>query len=308
MARIDFDTLLNAGVHFGHLRRKWNPNMAPYIFAEKKGIHIIDLNKTAVKLEEATNAIRQISRSGKKVLFVATKKQAKDIVADKVKPTGMPYVTERWSGGMLTNFGTIRRAIKKMSNIDRMKVDGTFENMSKRERLQVSRQREKMEKNLGSIADLTRLPSALFIVDIVKEHIALAEARKLGIPTFAMVDTNSDPSLVDFPIPANDDATKSIELVVDAMIAALNEGLEERKRDKDSGIATPDEDGEENEASAEDKPARKRSAKKTGEKNAAEEATAGEAAPAGEAAAKEEAPEEAHDEAGTEGSAQEPQA
>jgi small subunit ribosomal protein S2 len=258
MARIGFDTLLEAGVHFGHLRRKWNPNMAPYIFGEKKGIHIIDLNKTAVKLEEATNAMRQVARSGKKVLFVATKKQAKDIVADKVKPTGMPYVTERWSGGMLTNFGTIRRAIKKMSNIDRMKVDGTFDNMSKRERLQVSRQREKMEKNLGSIADLTRLPSALFIVDIVKEHIALAEARKLGIPTFAMVDTNSDPSLVDFPIPANDDATKSIELVVDAMIAALQEGIEERKRDKDSGTATPDEDSdEEHEASAAGKPRRK---------------------------------------------------
>ncbi len=245
MARLEFNTLLEAGVHFGHLRRKWNPNMAPYIFAEKKGIHIIDLNKTAVKLEEASNAMRSIARSGKKILFVATKKQAKDIVADKVKPTGMPYVTERWSGGMLTNFGTIRRAIKKMSNIDRMKVDGTFDNMSKRERLQVSRQREKMEKNLGSIADLTRLPSALFIVDIVKEHIALAEARKLGIPTFAMVDTNSDPSLVDFPIPANDDATKSIELIVDTMIAAIQEGLEDRKRDKDSGTATPDEEGDE---------------------------------------------------------------
>lgn len=234
MARIDFNTLLDAGVHFGHLRRKWNPNMAPYIFGEKKGIHIIDLNKTAVKLEEASNALRQIARSGKKVLFVATKKQAKDIVTEKVKATGMPYVTERWSGGMLTNFGTIRRAIKKMSNIDRMKVDGTFDNMSKRERLQVTRQREKMEKNLGSIADLTRLPSALFIVDIVKEHIALAEARKLGIPTFAMVDTNSNPSLVDFPIPANDDATKSIELIVDVAIAAINEGLEERKNDKNA--------------------------------------------------------------------------
>ncbi|MEO8734121.1 MAG: 30S ribosomal protein S2 [Flavobacteriales bacterium] len=244
MARLEFDQLLAAGVHFGHLRRKWNPNMAPYIFTEKKGIHIIDLNKTAAKLEEAANAMRQVARSGKKVLFVATKKQAKDIVSEKVKPTGMPYVTERWSGGMLTNFGTIRRAIKKMSNIDRMKVDGTFENMSKRERLQVSRQRDKMEKNLGSIADLTRLPSALFIVDIVKEHIALAEARKLGIPTFAMVDTNSDPSLVDFPIPANDDATKSIELIVDTMIAAVQEGLEERKRDKDSGTAIADEDEE----------------------------------------------------------------
>jgi small subunit ribosomal protein S2 len=203
--------------------------MAPYIFDEKKGIHIIDLNKTAVKLEEAAAAMKNIARSGKKILFVATKKQAKDIVAEKVKATGMPFVTERWSGGMLTNFGTIRRTIKKMATIDRMKVDGTFENMSKRERLQVSRQREKMEKNLGSIAELTRLPSALFIVDIVKEHIAVAEARKLGIPTFAMVDTNSDPSLVDFPIPANDDATKSIELIVNVMIQSITEGLEERK-------------------------------------------------------------------------------
>lgn len=245
MARIEFKELLEAGVHFGHLRRKWNPNMAPYIFTEKKGIHIIDLNKTAAKLEEASNAMRQIARSGKKVLFVATKKQAKDIVTERIKPTGMPYITERWSGGMLTNFGTIRRAIKKMTNIDRMKIDGTFENMSKRERLQVSRQRDKMEKTLGSISDLTRLPSALFLVDIVKEHIALAEARKLGIPTFAMVDTNSDPTLVDFPIPANDDATKSIELIVGTMIAAINEGLEERKQDKDRGTATADEEGDE---------------------------------------------------------------
>ncbi len=247
MARLEFKQLLDAGVHFGHLRRKWNPNMAPYIFDEKKGIHIIDLNKTAVKLEEAAAAMKSIARGGKKVLFVATKKQAKDIVTEKVKPTGMPYVTERWSGGMLTNFGTIRRTIKKMATIDRMKTDGTFENMSKRERLQVSRQREKMEKNLGSIADLTRLPSALFVVDIVKEHIAIAEARKLGIPTFAMVDTNNDPTKVDFPIPANDDATKSIELIVDVMIAAINEGVEERKNDKtavDEGAEEVSEDGE----------------------------------------------------------------
>lgn len=250
MARIEFKQLLEAGVHFGHLKRKWNPNMAPYIFGEKKGIHIIDLNKTAAKLDEAAAAMKQIARSGKKVLFVATKKQAKDIVADKVKPTGMPFVTERWSGGMLTNFGTIRRAIKKMASIDRMKTDGTFDHISKRERLQIMRQRDKMEKNLGSIADLTRLPSALFIVDIVKEHIAVAEARKLGIPTFAMVDTNSDPSLVDFPIPANDDATKSIELIVDLMIASLNEGLEERKSDKERGEAVPVE-GEESETPAE---------------------------------------------------------
>ncbi len=313
MARIDFDTLLDAGVHFGHLRRKWNPNMAPYIFAEKKGIHIIDLNKTSVKLEEAANALRQITRSGKKVLFVATKKQAKDIVTAKVKPTGMPYVTERWSGGMLTNFGTIRRAIKKMSNIDRMKVDGTFENMSKRERLQVSRQREKMEKNLGSIADLTRLPSALFIVDIVKEHIALAEARKLGIPTFAMVDTNSDPSLVDFPIPANDDATKSIELIVDTMIAAIQEGVEERKRDKDSGTATPDEDTEEegDEAVAE-KHGRKHTGKKTAEKLAEPNAeaapqAAAETTPAAEADTHEEVAAEAGH-TGADAGAEEPQA
>ena len=245
MARTEFKQLLDAGVHFGHLKRKWNPNMAPYIFGEKKGIHIIDLNKTAAKLEEASNAMKSIARGGKKVLFVATKKQAKDIVSEKVKPTGMPFVTERWSGGMLTNFGTIRRAIKKMAAIDRMKVDGTFGHMSKRERLQVSRQREKMEKNLGSIADLTRLPSALFIVDIVKEHIAVAEARKLNIPTFAMVDTNSDPNLIDFPIPANDDATKSIELIVDVMIQAINEGLEERKSDKERGEAIEEEGAEE---------------------------------------------------------------
>jgi small subunit ribosomal protein S2 len=280
MARLEFDQLLDAGVHFGHLRRKWNPNMAPYIFTEKKGIHIIDLNKTAAKLEEASNAMRQIARSGKKVLFVATKKQAKDIVTGKVKPTGMPYVTERWSGGMLTNFGTIRRAIKKMSNIDRMKVDGTFDNMSKRERLQVSRQREKMEKNLGSIADLTRLPSALFIVDIVKEHIALAEARKLGIPTFAMVDTNSDPTLVDFPIPANDDATKSIELIVDTMIAAVQEGLEERKRDKDSGTAIADEDEDGGEEAAEEgasAPVEEADAQEVEVTNGAEEDTEGKA-------------------------------
>lgn len=248
MTRTNFDQLLEAGVHFGHLKRKWNPSMAPYIFGEKKGIHVIDLNKTVVKLEEAANAMKSVARSGKKVLFVATKKQAKDIVADKVKATGMPYVTERWSGGMLTNFGTIRRTIKKMTSIDRMKADGTLNHLSKRERLQVSRQRDKMEKNLGSIADLSRLPSAIFIVDIVKEHIALAEARKLGIPTFAMVDTNSDPSLVDFPIPANDDATKSIELIVDVMVAAIQEGIEERKQEKasnEAAAAAEDEEGEE---------------------------------------------------------------
>ncbi len=226
--------LLDAGVHFGHLKRKWNPNMAPYIFAERKGIHVIDLNKTIVKIDEAAAALKSVARSGKKILFVATKKQAKDIVAEKVKDTGMPFVNERWSGGMLTNFGTIRRAIKKMSAIDRMQTDGTFDNISKRERLQITRQREKLEKNLGSIQDLTRLPAALFIVDIVKEHIAVAEARKLNIPTYAMVDTNSDPTLVDFPIPSNDDATKSIEKIVDIMVTSINEGLAERKADKAS--------------------------------------------------------------------------
>lgn len=316
MSRVTYQDLLEAGAHFGHLKSKWNPKMAPYIFMEARGIHIIDLNKTAVKLEEAANAMRQITRSGKKVLFVATKKQAKDIVTAKVKPTGMPYVTERWSGGMLTNFGTIRRAIKKMSNIDRMKVDGTFENMSKRERLQVSRQREKMEKNLGSIADLTRLPSALFIVDIVKEHIALAEARKLGIPTFAMVDTNSDPSLVDFPIPANDDATKSIELIVDTMIAAILEGTEERKRDKDSGTASPDEDtDEEGEEAVAEKPARKPAARKAaGEKPATDEKPAttepgAEAPAATEAPVKEEVTAEAGNaDADPEAQGEEPQA
>jgi small subunit ribosomal protein S2 len=260
MALPNFDQLLEAGVHFGHLKRKWNPNMAPYIFSEKKGIHIIDLNKTGVKLEEAAAAMKNIARGGKKILFVATKKQAKDIVAEKVKPTGMPFVTERWSGGMLTNFGTIRRTIKKMTTIDRMKVDGTFENLSKRERLQVTRQREKMEKNLGSIAELTRLPSALFIVDVTKEHIAVAEARKLNIPTFAMVDTNSDPTLVDFPIPANDDATKSIDLILSVMIQAINDGIEDRKSDKNAvedSADQADEAGEEvaDEAVATDAPA-----------------------------------------------------
>ncbi len=275
MALLEFERLLEAGVHFGHLRRKWHPNMAPYIFDEKKGIHIIDLNKTSAKLEEAANAMKNIARSGKKILFVATKKQAKDIVANKVKPTGMPFVTERWSGGMLTNFGTIRRTIKKMATIDRMKVDGTFENMSKRERLQVSRQREKMEKNLGSIADLTRLPSALFIVDIVKEHIAVAEARKLNIPTFAMVDTNSDPTLVDYPIPANDDATKSIELIVDVMIQAINEGVEERKNDKgaiDDSAEEGAEEGQE-EAPVRERRERVRTTAEASEETAGEENT-----------------------------------
>lgn len=229
MSKVTFEELLEAGVHFGHLKRKWNPNMAPYIFDEKKGIHVIDLNKTVRKLDEAAAAMKQVAKSGKKILFVATKKQAKEVFETYVKPTGMPYVTERWPGGMLTNFATVRKAIRKMNSIDKMRTDGTFETLSKRERLQVMRQRDKLDKNLGSIADLTRLPAAIFIVDIKKEHIAVAESKKLGIPTFAMVDTNSDPTLVDFPIPSNDDATKSIEKVVSIVTAAVSEGLEERK-------------------------------------------------------------------------------
>ena len=233
MSRTNFEELLEAGVHFGHLKRKWNPAMAPYIFMERNGIHIIDLEKTAAKIEEAASAMKHIARSGKKILFVATKKQAKEIVAERVKLVNMPYVTERWPGGMLTNFPTIRKAVKKMSSIDKMAVDGTFSNLSKREKLQVTRQRAKLEKNLGSIADLTRLPSALFIVDVSKEHIAVREARRLGIPVFAMVDTNSDPSDIDFPIPANDDASKSISLIIDILCKAIDEGLNERKLDKD---------------------------------------------------------------------------
>lgn len=232
MARTNFEELLHAGVHFGHLKRKWNPNMAPYIFAEKKGIHVIDLNKTIVKVEDAANALKQIASSGKKVLFVATKKQAKDIVADLVKDVNMPYVTERWTGGMLTNFGTTRKSVRKMHSIDKMEQDGTMKTLSKKERLMLSRQREKMDKVVGSIADMTRLPAALFVVDIRKEHIAVKEAKKLGIPVFAMVDTNSDPRDVDFIIPANDDATKSISTIVGIMTSAIKEGLGDRKASK----------------------------------------------------------------------------
>lgn len=228
-----FQELLDAGVHFGHLKRKWNPAMAPYIFSEKKGIHVIDLNKTIAKLDEAAAAMKQIAKSGKKILFVATKKQAKNIVAEKAASVNMPYVTERWSGGMLTNFATIRKAIRKMSIIDKMETDGTFANMSKRERLQVSRQRAKLEKNLGSIADLTRVPAAVFVVDISKEHIAIKEAKRLGLQTFAMVDTNSNPNDVEFAVPANDDATKSIEKIMDVITKAVAEGLQERKVTKD---------------------------------------------------------------------------
>ena len=232
MATPTFEQLLEAGCHFGHLKRKWNPAMAPYIFMERNGIHIIDLVKTAAKIEEAAAALKSIAKSGKKVLFVATKKQAKQVVADKATAIGMPYVIERWPGGMLTNFPTIRKAVKKMASIDKMSKDGTFDNLSKREKLQITRQRAKLEKNLGSIADLNRLPSALFVVDVLKEHIAVAEANRLGIPVFAMVDTNSDPTNIDFVIPANDDASKSIEVVLNAVCAAMAEGLEERKAEK----------------------------------------------------------------------------
>ena len=241
MSRTDFNTLLEAGAHFGHLKRKWNPKMAPYIFMEKNGIHIIDLHKTVLKIDEAAAAIKQIAKSGRRVLFVATKKQAKEIVAEKVAAVGMPYVTERWAGGMLTNFPTIRKAVKKMATIDKMANDGTFDNFSKREKLQIARQRAKLEKNLGSIADLSKLPAALFVVDVMKEHIAVAEANRLGIPVFAMVDTNSDPENIDFVIPANDDASKSIEIVLDAVCAAMAEGLEERKVEK---VDTEDKDAE----------------------------------------------------------------
>jgi len=233
MSRTNFNELLDAGVHFGHLKRKWNPAMAPYIFMERNGIHIIDLEKTSAKIDEAAAAMKQIAKSGRKVLFVATKKQAKDIVAEKVGSVNMPYVTERWPGGMLTNFPTIRKAVKKMGSIDKMATDGTFDNLSKREKLQITRQRAKLEKNLGSIADMTRQPSALFVVDVAKEHIAVHEAKRLGIPVFAMVDTNSDPSEIDFVIPANDDAAKSISLVINIMCQALAEGLNERKAEKD---------------------------------------------------------------------------
>lgn len=233
MSKVSYDQLLDAGVHFGHLKSKWNPNMAPYIFMERNGIHVIDLNKTLVKLDEAASALKQIAKSGKKILFVATKKQAKEIVAERVRKVNMPYMTERWPGGMLTNFATIRKAVKKMSTIDKMATDGTYENISKKEKLTITREREKLEINFGSIADLGRLPAALFIVDITKEHIAVAEARRLNIPTFAIVDTNSNPNLVDYPIPANDDAAKSIALVIDIVVAAIQEGLSERKMDKD---------------------------------------------------------------------------
>lgn len=245
MPKTDFKELLDAGVHFGHLKRKWNPKMAPYIFMERNGIHIIDLQKTAVKIDEASAAIKQIAKSGRKVLFVATKKQAKEIVSEKIKAVNMPYVTERWPGGMLTNFPTIRKAVKKMSTIDKMFSEGTFTNLSKREKLQITRQRAKLEKMLGSISDLNRLPAALFIVDVQKEYIAVNEARKLNIPVFAMVDTCCDPTPIDFVIPANDDASKSISLIIDIMARAIQEGLDERKNERDKDSDNEDEDSTE---------------------------------------------------------------
>ncbi|MDU1892727.1 MAG: 30S ribosomal protein S2 [Dysgonomonas sp.] len=253
MAKLEFDQLLEAGVHFGHLKRKWNPAMAPYIFMERNGIHIIDLYKTIAKTEDAASALRQIAKSGKKILFVATKKQAKQVVADLAQSVNMPYVVERWPGGMLTNFPTIRKAVKKMSTIDKMVKDGTFDTLSKRERLQVTRQRAKLEKTLGSIQDLTRLPSALFVVDMMKEHIAVREANRLGIPVFAMVDTNSNPEDIDFVIPANDDAAKSIELILGSLCDSIKEGLEERKIEKADANAAEAQEG--------DAPRRERKAK-----------------------------------------------
>ena len=232
MSRTNFDQLLEAGCHFGHLKRKWNPAMAPYIFMEKNGIHIIDLHKTVVKIDEAAEALKNIAKSGRKILFVATKKQAKPVVAEKATSINMPYVIERWPGGMLTNFATIRKAVKKMANIDKLTADGTYANLSKREILQISRQRAKLEKNLGSVADLTRLPAALFVVDVLKEQIAVREANRLGIPVFGIVDTNSNPENIDFVIPANDDANKSIEVILDACCQAITEGLEERKAER----------------------------------------------------------------------------
>ena len=260
MSRTNFDELLEAGCHFGHLRRKWNPAMAPYIFMERNGIHIIDLHKTVVKIDEAAAALKQIAKSGKKILFVATKKQAKSVVAEKAAAVQMPYVTERWAGGTLTNFPTIRKAVKKMTNIDKMTEEGTFSNLSKREKLQISRQREKLEKNLGSIKDLSRLPSALLVIDVMKEHIAIKEAKRLGIPVFAIVDTNSNPNDVDYVIPANDDATKSIDVILSALDSAIQEGLDERKAEKQV------EDSEEGEKKA----ASKSRARKAKEAEAAE--------------------------------------
>ena len=276
MARTNFDQLLQAGCHFGHLKRKWNPAMAPYIYTERNGIHIIDLHKTVAKIDEAADALKQIAKSGKKVLFVATKKQTKEVIAEKAQSVNMPYVIERWPGGMLTNFPTIRKAVKKMANIDRLMQDGTYSNLSKRELLQVTRQRAKLEKNLGSIADLTRLPSALFVVDVLKENIAVREANRLGIPVFGVVDTNSDPNNIDFVIPANDDAKDSVEVILNACCAAIAEGIEERKAEKaDEKAAEAQDDAEEAKPKRGPRKPRKEAA-------AAEEAAPAEEAPAAE--------------------------
>ena len=281
MARTNFDQLLQAGCHFGHLKRKWNPAMAPYIYTERNGIHIIDLHKTVVKIDQAADALKQIAKSGKKVLFVATKKQTKEVVAEKATSINMPYVIERWPGGMLTNFPTIRKAVKKMANIDKLMNDGTFGNLSKRELLQITRQRAKLEKNLGSIADLTRLPSALFVVDVMKEQIAVREANRLGIPVFGIVDTNSDPNNIDFVIPANDDAKDSVEVILNACCAAMAEGIEERKVEKaDEKAADAQADSDEEEV----KP--RRQARKARKEEAPVAEAPAEAAPA----AEEEAP------------------
>ena len=262
MAKLEFDQLLEAGAHFGHLTSKWNPAKAPYIFMERNGIHIIDLHKTIAKAEEAAAALKQIAKSGKKILFVATKKQAKDIVAEKARSINMPYVVVRWPGGLLTNFPTIRKAVKKMNNIDKMIKDGTFDTLSKREKLQITRQRAKLEKMLGSIQDLTRLPAALFVVDVMKEHIAVKEANRLGIPVFAIVDTNSDPTSVDFVIPANDDSVKTIELIVEYICDAIKEGLEERKAEKADAAAAEEQKEEAQRRERKTKAAKKERIKK----------------------------------------------
>ena len=275
MARTNFDQLLQAGCHFGHLKRKWNPAMAPYIYTERNGIHIIDLHKTAAKIDEAADALKQIAKSGKKILFVATKKQTKEVIAEKAASVNMPYVIERWPGGMLTNFPTIRKAVKKMANIDKLMSDGTYSNLSKRELLQITRQRAKLEKNLGSIADLTRLPSALFVVDVLKEQIAVREANRLGIPVFGIVDTNSDPNNIDFVIPANDDAKDSVEVILNACCSAIAEGIEERKAEKaDEKAADSQADADAEEAKP--KRAARKARKEEAPKAEAEEAPAAE--------------------------------
>ena len=276
MARTNFDQLLQAGCHFGHLKRKWNPAMAPYIYTERNGIHIIDLHKTAAKVDEAAEALKQIAKSGKKILFVATKKQTKEVIAEKAASVNMPYVIERWPGGMLTNFPTIRKAVKKMANIDKLMADGTYSNLSKRELLQITRQRAKLEKNLGSIADLTRLPSALFVVDVLKEQIAVREANRLGIPVFGIVDTNSDPNNIDFVIPANDDAKDSVEVILNACCSAIAEGIEERKAEK------ADEKAADAQADADAEEAKPKRAARKARKEEAPKAEAEEEAPAAE--------------------------